>query len=170
MAGGEIKIMDCPSCGYKLEEGLKSCLQCGHEITKKVFRPDRFAPMTLRIAAFIIDMILCGPIAYLLPALGGDLIKGSLPRFIAGYIIYAIYGTVFETSPLQATPGKLLMRIRVIRVNGSNMGLKFGFLRNLTKILSIMTMVGAVMAFINDGKQAVHDLFGRDYVIYKKDA
>jgi uncharacterized RDD family membrane protein YckC len=161
--------MDCPKCGYKSEQGLKSCLQCGFALTGRVFRPDRFAPIMLRAVAFVVDAIFSGLLIWGVTLIAGD-IKSVFVKYIIGYIIYVAYGSVFEISPFQATPGKLLVGIRVINVNGKSIGLKFGFLRNLTKIFSVLTIFGGIMAFINDGNQAVHDLFGRDYVIYRRDA
>ena len=159
--------MDCPNCGYKMEDGMKSCLQCGFDTASKVFRPDRFAPLWKRLAALVVDAALSGLLIGLVLKLlhiGNGLVEVPL-----AYMIYVLYGTAFEVSPMQATPGKWLMGIRVISSKGKNMDLTFGFLRNFTKIFSFLTIIGAFLALFNDGRQTVHDLFGRDFVINRRD-
>ena len=162
--------MDCPNCGYKLEDGMKTCLQCGFDLRKKVFRPDRFAPILLRAAALCIDGMLVGGAAAAAVLLANLPWPRGLLGSVAAYLVYVLYGTIFESlRHLRATPGKALLGICVVRVNGSPLSLTYAFLRNLTKILSVLTLVGVVMAFLNDGRQALHDLFGRDFVIMRKD-
>ena len=70
-----------------------------------------YAGFWKRFAALFIDGLIIWVVSlicvvpYFLPALG--------------IIIAGVYHVVFETSPLRGTPGKALMKIAVVKSNGS---------------------------------------------------
>ena len=96
---------------------------------------------------------------------------------LSGYFIYtgiwyfpvllaALYFIIFEGSKLQATPGKILMGIRVSDINGIPIGYCTSFVRNVLKIISVATVfVGFIMAYFDDNNQALHDRLAKTLVI-----
>ncbi len=64
------------------------------------------------------------------------------------------------------TPGKAIMRMRVVGPDGARPGLPRSLWRNLVKVVSIGALcVGAAMALLTRRQQALHDLAARTLVV-----
>lgn len=77
------------------------------------------------------------------------------------------YDTYFQGSPKhQATPGKKLMKIRVITTEGENVSYGRAMGRYFAEILSSLLMgIGYLMAFWDPQKRALHDRLASTLVI-----
>lgn len=90
--------------------------------------------------------------------------------FLFGLLGYpCLYYALFESSRLQATPGKLLLGLAV--VDRSNNRVRFGraFSRSIFKEISSLLMgIGFVVAAFTSNKQALHDIIAKTYVVDNK--
>lgn len=78
-----------------------------------------------------------------------------------------LYFSVFESSRLQATPGKLALGIRVTDLEGNRIGFGRATGRFFSKIVSGLILdIGYIMAAFTSRKQALHDMMAGTLVIY----
>jgi uncharacterized RDD family membrane protein YckC len=84
-----------------------------------------------------------------------------------------IYMTLFHASPLQATPGKMWVGLKVVDANGSRIGYGAAALRSLFRGLLFVCTLGLSevinVFFIAKRKrrQALHDLIVGSEVVHK---
>lgn len=135
-----------------------------------------YAGFWKRFAALIIDNILLNVLIYVVIfAAGYDLsgqtnpdISRLLIIFFAVAAICLLYWPLFESSPMQATPGKMALGIKVTDLHGGRIGFFRALGRNLGKIISGMTLnIGYAMAGFTVRKQALHDKMADCLVIDK---
>ena len=87
---------------------------------------------------------------------------------LIGLIIGWLYFAGFESSALQATPGKMALGIVVTDLDGNRIGFLRATGRYFAKILSVLTfMIGYIMAGLTARKQALHDMIAGCLVINK---
>jgi uncharacterized RDD family membrane protein YckC/tRNA A-37 threonylcarbamoyl transferase component Bud32 len=80
--------------------------------------------------------------------------------------VLLVYWILMESSVCQASVGKMVMGIRVVRNAGTRVKLSHALARNVSKILSVLTlMVGFMMAGWTRKKQALHDMIAHCSVI-----
>jgi uncharacterized RDD family membrane protein YckC len=158
--------MLCPNCGYSNHEGVVNCLQCGLPMNKKLFRPQRFSGMGRRGFAFVIDMvILAVPVVPIMILVSPQASFNTF--FLALFGSYLVYGSILEATPLKATLGKRILGMQVVSsINGSKLTVKYSILRNITKLISILSLfTGVLVGIFSDEKRCFHDLFGKDFVL-----
>ncbi len=79
-----------------------------------------------------------------------------------------LYFTIFESSKLMATPGKLVLGIVVTDSAGERNSFWRAFSRNIAKFLSCFLLyAGFVMAAFTKKKQALHDIIA-DCLVVKR--
>jgi len=82
-----------------------------------------------------------------------------------------LYFAMFESSSQQATPGKMLVGIRVVDARGARLNVAGTTGRTLGKVLSGMFCnIGYIIAAFTERKQALHDLLANTYVVEKTPA
>jgi uncharacterized RDD family membrane protein YckC len=90
---------------------------------------------------------------------------------ISGLVIVVLtwlYYALLESSPHQATIGKLAVGIKVTDENGNRVTLLRASGRHFAKIISAMIlMIGFIMAGFTEKKQALHDMIANCLVIKK---
>ncbi|GMU93445.1 MAG: hypothetical protein AMXMBFR4_25030 [Candidatus Hydrogenedentota bacterium] len=103
------------------------------------------------------------------PAVRADfLFKRNLIRD-SSLILWVLYCTLFEASRLQATLGKWFVGAAVVTENGDRMDLRQAFIRNATKLISMLPLfVGCMWAVFNPQRQAWHDRFAKTCVVTRK--
>lgn len=85
---------------------------------------------------------------------------------IGGLVIYYLYKVIFEISPLQATPGKALLDLKVTTENGERISFKAGNIRWLLSYVSgCLLGVGYLMAAFTKKKQTLHDMVAKTVVV-----
>jgi len=78
--------------------------------------------------------------------------------FVVNTIIGATYETVF-IAQLAATPGKMALGLKVLRPDGSRVGLGRALARHFAKWLSLMILLlGYIIAAFDSQKRALHDM------------
>lgn len=113
------------------------------------------------IYQFSLGLIGQNSLAGLLPVLA-TVVSWTLLLFMVGVIYYAF----FESSPMQASPGKVLVGIHVITAYGYRCSTKDGLLRNIVKVFSAAAfMLGFLMVAFRKSGQAFHDSISNCYVV-----
>jgi len=133
-----------------------------------------FAGFWRRLAAHIIDRIIRTIIAAIVYSLlhftqqvdmGTFLTSPSIDNSALTILIVIAYNVGFWAWRGQ-TPGKILMNIKIIRTNGSNISLGYAFLRCLGIFCSAFALgLGYVWIAYDSRKQGWHDKIADTYVI-----
>ena len=126
----------------------------------------QYAGFWPRLLAHNIDLlpilVLYYLISFILPPSSYDYL------FILG--IYFVYHIGFELSPLQATPGKKWVKIKVTNDAAQHITSIQAILRNLTKFLSLLLFFGGFIVIIFSPKRkALHDYIGGTLVLFDED-
>ena len=128
-----------------------------------------YAGFWRRVAAAVIDGGLLLAVLLALSWLMGNpgllLREDWLPSVFSGLLGLA-YAAGFESSRLQATPGKRLLGIKVTDLRGRRISLRRAVLRHLGQFLSAaVLMLGYVMAAFTQRRQALHDKLAGTLVV-----
>lgn len=94
------------------------------------------------------------------------LLNAVLP-FLAYIFCTLLYRPFFESSPLQATPGKALMGIAIVNeADGGRISLRTALIRTLlTYISSAILGIGYIISLFTEKRQTLHDLLTQTVVI-----
>lgn len=136
----------------------------------------RYAGFGPRLGAFVIDaMILwipCSVVGFILlvPATApAGSIVGALYPFLYMLLCVAglsLYFALFESSGMQATPGKRVFGLQVTDIHGNRLSFGRSAGRNLAKVVSTMIgYVGFVMIVFTAREQALHDIIADALVV-----
>lgn len=178
----------CPRCQYVNAPRAEYCFNCGLPLGAAAWPApgvvsgaggipayDNNPPagFGIRLAAFLIDnVILTGALAVLLPILfdesiaaetqsDGALFFGSAVSFAYFTLLVGLWG---------ATLGKRVLGVRIVRLDGSPVGIPRALGRQLATILSVFTfLVGYLMVIFRSDKRALHDLIAGTVVVRVKD-
>jgi len=127
-----------------------------------------------RFSAFLVDALviaLIGTVIDLSLGLPGGITQEALEAQAGfpSYLklgIHLIYWPLFESSALQGTPGKLLLRLRVTNLQKQRISFGQALLRNLAKILSLIPLgFGFLMIGITAKNQCLHDKIAKTLVM-----
>lgn len=128
----------------------------------------------LRLVAIMVDgfliFLLQAILGLLLVLIGGDSfnLHGPMSLLLQGFTtLLSLFYWVFFTGYCGQTPGKMLLRIRVIRTDGGEIGYTKAFYREVIgKFISgLIFLIGYLMVAFDDQKQALHDRMARTYVV-----
>ncbi|GIK16723.1 MAG: hypothetical protein BroJett003_16870 [Planctomycetota bacterium] len=142
------------------------------------------APASARLAAFLIDAALLAPVnavlAYALlelPQAGVALpelidVLGSarpLPLELFGTVAacvaaYCVYAAAFEAGS-GATPGKRLLGLRVVRVDGSRCGLGPAVVRNVLRVVDVIFAPALLLTIMTVNRQRLGDILAGTIVV-----
>jgi uncharacterized RDD family membrane protein YckC len=184
--------MYCFQCGSQNPDEANYCLNCGTRIsTKQETAMVVYAGFWRRFVAYLIDRtILAVPmllivISFIVPAIitmahGLEHTEFS-PQVLFALIgswlwfvllilaIFVLYFAWFESSRLQATPGKLALGIIVTDMEGKRITFLRAVGRNAGKLFShFIFHLGFIMAGLTQKKQALHDMLADCLVVMKK--
>lgn len=113
-----------------------------------------YADIGKRFVAMLIDY-------FIVMLLMGIVKMGGWTLFIAW-----LYFALLESSDMQATIGKMLMKLRVADANGNRISFGQATGRFFGKWLSsLFMMLGFIMAFFTEKKQALHDVLANTVVL-----
>ncbi|MEX0323868.1 MAG: RDD family protein [Puniceicoccaceae bacterium] len=172
----------CPNCGAAVQPDqvakvgeTEVCIHCKEEFVQRLREgaPDLndkgwvYGGFWLRFGAHFIDSIILQvinlaislPISFLILGMSPEvMIVVQLFVTLFQYVIIFGYFTYFEGSSHQATPGKKLCKLRVIREDGGDVGFGLAFGRNIGKVVSgLIFLIGFIMAGFDDEKRSLHD-------------
>jgi uncharacterized RDD family membrane protein YckC len=121
-----------------------------------------------RFAAMVLDGLIFGAPVVIITILA-QMVSFQFARivqFFTSICLLLVYAW-FESSPLQATPGKIIMGVRVSDCTGSRVPFGKAMGRNFAKIISgIPLFIGFLIAFFTVRKQALHDKMAGTLVIH----
>lgn len=81
-------------------------------------------------------------------------------------LLYWLYFAIFESSPRQATPGKMMLGIFVTDIHGRRISFLRALGRTIGKVLSkAFCYLGYILALFTDRSQALHDLLANTLVL-----
>jgi uncharacterized RDD family membrane protein YckC len=142
---------------------------------RRLPRAMEFGDLLHRLLAFIVDNIILGVavdvvlILVVAPIVGkeADAMAGSW--LIKGPVFMAVewlYFTLMESSPAQATFGKMLLGLKVADAYGEPLTFWRAGARSAAKWLSQYTcLIGYIMAMFNDRSQTLHDVIAGTVVL-----
>ena len=130
----------------------------------------RYVGFWRRFVAWLIDAIILVIISvvknyYPFPMSWETLVLHTKVTLIADFIIPIIYAIGFWTWRGQ-TPGKMIMRVRIIKTDGSPIGIGRAILRYVGYVMSaIIICIGYLMIAWDGRKQGLHDKIAGTVVI-----
>ena len=181
----------CPRCHKINEPGSAYCYSCGlplDEASDTPRQPQRYAQTSaevqfqneacveqtasfgIRLLAGLIDSTVIISVAFILVAF---ILRGFLPESYSGspfwggvFWLHTIYSALF-VSLWAATIGKLILRLRVSRTDGSKVGFGRALARSLCYFLSsYFTLgIGFLMIAFRQDNRGLHDLICDTMVI-----
>lgn len=127
----------------------------------------------IRLGARIIDLIVIGIIIFLFIAIFSLDTQSRVVQSSEGLfsLLYYVLLPVIWTG---YTIGKRALGIRIIKEDGSDVGLTQMIIRDfLTPILygitlGLLVIVSAIMIGVRKDKKAIHDIFAKTQVVYRK--
>jgi uncharacterized RDD family membrane protein YckC len=126
----------------------------------------QYAGFWLRFLAVVIDTLifaLSGIIlGFIVGTMGGSAKSLDIPFFVVNWLYYAL----LESSPKQATIGKMVLGVYVTDLSGNRISFGRATGRYFAKIISgIILCVGYIMAAFTGKKQALHDIISSTLVV-----
>jgi uncharacterized RDD family membrane protein YckC len=119
----------------------------------------------IRVAAFIIDGIILGILSSILNSIvfGGDSVRGGGLNTLVG-LAYSVY--FWSSYGHGQTVGNRVMKIRVIKMDGSELTLTDAFIRYVGLIVSfVCVFIGVIWVAFDENKQGWHDKIASTYVV-----
>jgi uncharacterized RDD family membrane protein YckC len=115
----------------------------------------------IRAVAFVIDAILTGIVLAAVFFMAG---RG--PMILASIGVGLLYHPLMESSGSRGTLGKIFCGLTVADLSGRRISFSRAFVRNLARILDVLTLdIGYMMAGWTRRKQALHDFVAQTIVL-----
>ena len=129
----------------------------------------------LRVLAYIIDAVILGVAQFAIFSVFGQSMFDPDPEAPLGIanlvsiIVGLAYFVAFESSSMQATPGKLALGMIVTDTEGRRISVLKAVGRYLGKILSaLILLIGFIMVAFTERKQGLHDILASTLVLKGK--
>ena len=152
--------MKCPNCGAEVKEGDTFCGECGETISSVGVVPN-LADFGTRFAAYFIDSVILIFVNIFLLIF----IYEEFLWFLMSLLASAAYFTYFFGTTGQ-TPGKQVMKIKVITVDGSPLTYNKGFMRWIGYQVSGITLgIGFLWILKDENNQGFEDKIAKTYVV-----
>lgn len=168
-----------------------SCL--GPELTRNIKVADKspsvkslFAEFGVRMVALLLDVFAVLSLILVLETHVLSAVDVTMPDGRIGpFLFFVLYFGSFWASPLRATPGQLLLGMRVVDASAERLRPQWAFARSaafvllfagtyllfeiparpLTVAVGIAALAGAFLAAVTPNRQAAHDLIARSMVV-----
>ena len=83
------------------------------------------------------------------------------------FIIWIFLCSIMESSKIQGTLGKKIIKIKVINLNGDRISIKTSIVRNLLKFISSIFFFGFILIAFTKKNQGLHDRLTETFVVNK---
>jgi uncharacterized RDD family membrane protein YckC len=190
--------MFCPACGKEAPELTNFCQYCGQTLNWAAGEPQiqrtagrspaavKYAGFWLRFVAFVIDcifisIVILGAVTVVAFILGVPVGPGAGRyggkafgvafgiRHCIGILVVWLYWALMESSPKQATLGKMALGLKVTDLQGERLSFARATGRFFGKFVSeLILFVGFMMAGWTEKKQALHDIMAGALVVKKQ--
>jgi len=136
----------------------------------------KIASLWIRLLAQFIDGVIMGvimvPILSLVAFYIGNNFTaedpGGLSLFIAILILFPwFYSTLFEGGKNGATPGKQILKIKVVNAEQQRINFSIATIRFFTKYILGIIIIGWIIAFFNEKRQGLHDKIAGTLVVIR---
>lgn len=118
-----------------------------------------YAGFWRRFGAMIIDGLIIGCLGLVLGIV-------SLNHYSVAFVVSLLYEPIFDSSFLQASPGKALLGMRVTDLQGQRIIFKKSFVRYVMKIISGgLFMIGYFIQLFTEKRQTLHDFVAETLVV-----
>lgn len=180
------QMVFCRGCGQEIHETAPTCPHCGavqHAVyagttgSAATAVGDEHPGFWMRVGAALIDALITYILAFIaglvlgvtLGALGGVSDAGiEAWGALVGVLVAWVYSAGFESSPHQATPGKMALGIVVTDLHGQRIGFWRATGRHFGKIISgLILLIGYIMCAFTARKQCLHDMMA-GCLLYRK--
>lgn len=181
------QAVTCGKCGAQATEnelvsvdGALLCPACARSAGTDGPVAMQYAGFWIRVAARLLDGIICGTvcgvIGFVVGLAGAFAIRGSPGMgalgLMAGLYLFqvalAIGYPVFFNGRFGATPGKMILKLRIVQPDGLPISYGRAFVRLFAEILSALILyIGYIMAGLDSEKRALHDRLCGTRVIHK---
>ena len=152
-----IAASSCPSCGASLTVEAKFCAECGDQLSGEIA-----AGFWIRFGAVLIDTVIIIVVLVVLTAIA------DTTGYILGLAIGIAYTVGFWVSS-GATPGKMVLGLKVVTVDGDPIGLGKALLRILGYWVNGLTLyIGYLFIAFRKDKRGLHDLIASTKAIRVK--
>ena len=179
----------CPACGAGTPEGQSFCAKCGTTLNGKFQAGSKPVPsaanyggtnqgaggvplppagVILRCIDGLLDLIVLFIIGFVIALVVGQTTSDGfalhgMPAFI-WWLIGLVYYVGFEAT-MCATPGKLLLGLRVIKTDGAACDLKAGIIRNVCRIVDNFLAIGVFLMLFSKRNQRLGDRLAGTIVV-----
>jgi len=173
--------MFCSQCGAENADSAELCAQCGHALAAPLVAPavvpagvpSVFASFWIRVGASLIDgviivgsMLLLMFVAMLSALMPPLMFLLLILVWIASIVGPWLYTALFESSAMQATPGKKAIGLKVTDLQGNRISFGRATGRYFAEWITGMTfLVGYVMVAFTQKRQALHDMIAGTVVV-----
>lgn len=172
----------CPNCGATVQPeqlakvgDTEVCIHCKDEFVQRMREgaPELnnkgwvYGGFWIRFGAYFVDSIILYvinlavtlPVTFLTMNMSPEaMIIAQLLLTLFSYVIMFGYFTLFEGSKHQASLGKKLFKLRVIREDGGDVSYGLALGRAIGKVVSgLILLIGFIMAGFDDEKRTLHD-------------
>ncbi|MCB0322993.1 MAG: RDD family protein [Bdellovibrionales bacterium] len=107
-----------------------------------------------------------GQMAFMFYDLLLSAIASLMVALFAQFALGLAYYSLFESSRIRATPGKYLLRLRVVDGDAERISLTRAMCRHFAKLLSSVPLgLGFVIAGFTEEKRALHDILAGSFVV-----
>jgi uncharacterized RDD family membrane protein YckC len=150
----------CPQCGARIRQGVEFCPNCG-AVQEGAEDQAQYAGFLVRLAAAIIDSLITGIPAAIITSFT------DIPAL--GTVLSVVYYVIFTYAKGQ-TPGKMLLGLHVVDVNGNRPNLKQVLMREVIgkAISALALLMGYLWIIWDHRKRGWHDYIGGTYVVKRK--
>lgn len=181
--------MKCGNCGHDNLPEARFCANCGAALVAAAVEPVaavappaappsvalEYSGFWLRFGAFLVDGIIIVVASFFVRFLGvfaggtGGIILGFTLPLLFVNPFYWLYYWLF-TGLSGQTLGKMVFRIRVVRINGEKVGLGWAALREIPgRIISYIPLfLGVIWIAWDPKKQGWHDMMAGTIVVNVK--
>lgn len=146
--------MYCKTCGSENPDEEKFCEKCGASLiemgdAREELEEVNYTGFFKRAVAYIIDMLILGVLDFLI----ASVLKGSAYTVVT-FIIILSYFAIMESSKLQGSLGKMVLKIKVTDENGDRLSILKAGARYIG--LNIFSMLADIAGIIQGNNSAVN--------------
>lgn len=121
----------------------------------------QYAGFWMRFLAYVIDGMILSALNLILTIIFGRNIAMTIA-------LVWLYFAKFESSQHEATPGKLILGIKVVDEDGRRISFAKATIRYFAKFISgFLLFIGFILIAVHPRKQGLHDLIAKTYVVTK---